>query len=228
MNNDHCQKNDIAFQKLEDELQTSRKTLKAIYDSTPYSIFLLSANYNIIFFNKWARDGSKLLYNRDMVLGESLLNYRVEGDEEIHKSFKTNFEQAILTKRVIISELEMHYPQMSFWVRSEYAPVYTDDDQLIGVLLNVQNISDRKQFQSMNEEKQLQLRQIAWSQSHETRQPLASLMGLVSLLDKESMTQENQEIIRLLEQTASRLEKVIHQNVTRANLHLHDQTEQRS
>jgi PAS domain S-box-containing protein len=228
MNNDHCPTNDITFQRLHEELQTSRQTLKAIYESTPYSIFLLSDKYSIIFFNKWAHDGSKLLYNREMVIGDSILNYRLEGDDEIHKSFKANFEQAILTKRVVISELEMHYPQMSFWVRSEYKPVYTDDDKLIGVLLNVQNISDRKQIQSLNDEKQLQLRQIAWSQSHETRQPLASLLGLVSLFDKESMTIENQEIIRLLEQTAARLEKVIHQNVARANLHLQDQTEQRS
>lgn len=226
MNNDHCPENDIALQQIREELQTSRQILKAIFDSTKSSIFLVAEDYRIIFFNKWARDGSKLLYDRDMVIGDNMLNYRREGDEPIFQAFKTNFEQAILTRKPIVSEREMHYPQMSFWVRSEYTPVYTDDDKLIGVLLNVQNISDRKQIEILNDEKQIQLRNIAWSQSHETRQPLASLLGLVSILDKESMTPENQEIIKLLEETAAKLEEVIHQNVIRANIHLQDQAGQ--
>lgn len=224
MNHDHRQENDIAYQQLQEELLTSRQILKAIFDSTKSSIFLLTADYNILFFNKSARDGSKLLYNLDMEVGDNILKYRREGDEGIFEAFTSNFQQVLRTKKTIVSEREMHYPQMRFWVRTEYTPVYSDNGDLIGVLLYVQNISDRKQIEILNDEKQTQLRQIAWSQSHETRQPLASLLGLISILDKESMTAENQEIIRLLEETAGKLETIIHQNVLRANIHLQEQT----
>jgi PAS domain S-box-containing protein len=207
---------------ISEELETSRQILKAIFDSTRSSIFLVAPDYRIIFFNKWARDGSKLLYDCDMHIGDSILNYRRAGDEATFEAFKENFERAILTQNLVVSEREMHYPQVSFWVRSEYSPVYGNDKKLIGVLLNVQNISDRKRVEKENEEKQTQLNRIAWSQSHETRQPLATLLGLINIFDKESLTSENKELMKLMESTALRLEMIVQQNVLRANIHSKD------
>jgi signal transduction histidine kinase len=62
------------------------------------------------------------------------------------------------------------------------------------------------------------LNHIAWSQSHETRQPLATLLGLINILDKTSLSEDNKKIIGLLEETAHKLELVIRQNVIRANI----------
>ena len=213
---------DNYLESVREELQTSRHILKAIFDSTKSSIFLLAPNYSVIFFNKWARDGSKFLYDRDLFVGDSLLNYRCEGDEEVFKAFKENFERAITTKEPVISEREMHYPQMSFWIRSEYTPVYDDDGKLIGVLLNVQNISDRKSYETASDQMQSQLGQIAWSQSHETRQPVATILGLINIFNKENLCEENKEILAHLETTALQLECIIQKNVLLANAHSQD------
>lgn len=202
--------------KIQHELEASRNIQKAIFDSTQSSIFLIDVSYRILFFNKWASDGTKLLYNRELCLGDSMLEYRRDNDGEIFEDFKTNFECAIMTKSMVISEREMHYPQMSFWVRSEYTPVY-DNSKLIGVLLNVQNISDLKKLEKQTALQRKQLADIAWSQSHETRQPVATMLGLLNILDKNSLTEDNQNIVRMLLKTAERLDDVIHQNVIRAN-----------
>ncbi|HEY8782256.1 MAG TPA: PAS domain S-box protein [Mucilaginibacter sp.] len=55
------------------------------------------------------------------------------------------------------------------------------------------------------------LLQIAWSNSHELRKPLCSIMGLVSLL-KEASEQERDEFLRLLEISSVELDQVLRQN----------------
>lgn len=209
--------NSASFHRIQQELHTSQQILKALFSSVQSSLFLVDPNFNIVFFNKYAFDGSKLLYGRELFIGDSILNYRREGDEEIFVAFKENFERALTSKSVVVSEREMHYPQMSFWVRSEYTPIF-DNDSSIGVLLHVQNISDRKKYENQSEVQQQQLRQIVWSQSHKTRQPLSTLLGLISILDRKSLTPENEEIIKFLEETAQKLEKVIRETVLLATL----------
>jgi PAS domain S-box-containing protein len=55
------------------------------------------------------------------------------------------------------------------------------------------------------------LLQIAWSNSHELRKPLCSIMGLVTLL-KEASDQERDEFLRLLEISSIELDQVLRQN----------------
>ncbi len=205
-----------SLHEIQQELSEARQILKAIFDNTKSSIFLLSPDFSILFFNKYARDGSRLLYGRDMMIGDSMLQYRTEGDEEIFEAFTKNFEQAIQTESMVASELEMHYPQMSFWVRSEYSPIY-EGTTLIGVLLTVLNINDRKQFQIQNELQHKQLVDIAWSQSHETRQPVSTMLGLINILDKTTLTADNLQIVKLMEETALKMDRVIQKTVKLAN-----------
>src|SRR5688572_28883948 len=128
---------------LREELQASQQILKAICDSTKSSIFLVAPDFRILFFNKWASDGCKLLYGREMFVGDSILNYREPDDESVGADFKEDFDRAIQTKTLVVREREMQHPGMRYWVRLEYTPVY-DGHELIGVLVNVLNISDRK------------------------------------------------------------------------------------
>ena len=55
------------------------------------------------------------------------------------------------------------------------------------------------------------LLQLAWSNSHELRRPLCSILGLVSLL-KEASDQEKDEFLRLLEISSTELDEVLKQN----------------
>ncbi len=54
-------------------------------------------------------------------------------------------------------------------------------------------------------------------QSHQTRQPVATILGLINILDKSELGEKNLEIIRLLEQTTQRLDDVIRDTVIKAN-----------
>lgn len=201
---------------MEDGLSYSEQILKAIFDSAKSSIFLISADYTIKYFNQWAKDGSKILYGRDLFIGDSMLNYRIANDDAMHQAFRENFEYAVSTKCRVVSESEMHFPLMNFWVRSEFTPVF-DHDKLIGILLHVENISAQKKIQLQSSLQEKRLIDIAWSLSHETRQPVATLLGLISILNKKTLCQENLQIINMLEETAGKLEKIIQQSVILAN-----------
>jgi len=63
------------------------------------------------------------------------------------------------------------------------------------------------------------LREIAWSQSHEARRPVANILGLLNLLKYEdiSMTDEQKEIFECLSKATNELDQVIHEIVAKAN-----------
>jgi len=60
------------------------------------------------------------------------------------------------------------------------------------------------------------LLQIAWSNSHELRKPLCSILSLVSLL-KEASDQEREEFLRLLEISSTELDQVLRMNNEKVN-----------
>ncbi len=86
----------------------------------------------------------------------------------------------------------------------------------------MQNISDRKSYETASDQMQDQLKQITWSQSHETRQPVATILGLINIFDKETLGAENREILTRLQDAALKLECIIQKNVLVANTYSQD------
>ena len=198
------------------ELDLSRQILRMIFDNITSSIILVAPDSRIIFLNRHARQGSITTHGRPMEVGDNIMSYRVDGDDETHQKFKANLEKALNTKTQVVDEREMHFAPMTFWIRTEFTPIF-DGDNTVGILLHFHNVTDRKKMETWTEQQANILSHIAWSQSHETRQPVATLLGLINILDKSTLTEENKEIVALLESTACKLENVIRQNVIRAN-----------
>ena len=81
-------------------------------------------------------------------------------------------------------------------------------------LVTIKDITERKLAQEEILGQNQRLREIAQISSHETRKPLASILGLVSLFDKINLDSSlNREIIQYLEITANELDQVIHEIV---------------
>lgn len=53
------------------------------------------------------------------------------------------------------------------------------------------------------------LRNIAFKNSHELRKPVANIMGLIQVLDKQNLTKENLEIIQYIETSTKELDNII-------------------
>ncbi len=212
MNKDLSLKN-LTYQEKHTESQTSQQILKSVYDCTKSSILLVSPDYNIIFYNKAACDCSALLYGRRLVIGESILSYRQDGDEELFGVFKKTLQKVRRDNAVVVTERKAHFPELSFWVRIEYTPVHNNNNQLVGIFINIHDITDRKK----NKQQQRKLNHIAWSLSHETRQPVSTILGLIGIFDKKSMTLDNLEILNHLNETIGKLDNIIREAVLRAS-----------
>ena len=198
------------------QVEVSRQIIEAISDSTQSHIILIAPNFRIIFFNRRAWYSSKHLYGRELNIGESILRYRRKFDESLFKDFYDNFYRALASGHAVIAEREMQYSSMKFWLRTEYTPVY-DGEEIIGVALRLVDISERKKQEMKIKEQNERLRQIAWIQSHETRQPIATILGLINILDKSSLSEDNSKIVGMLEETITKLDTVIRDTVISAN-----------
>lgn len=198
------------------EAERSRQIISAIFDSTQSFIILISLDYRIIFFNKKAMQATRVLYGRDLEVDDNFLSYQRDGDEAVFQAFRENFQKAIVTGGIVISEREMRFHDTSTWYRSEYTPVY-DDGKIIGVALRIVDVSERKQRETKIEKQNEQLREISWSQSHQTRQPIATILGLIHILDKSSLTPDNKKIIDMLDAEVDKLDRIISEMVIRAN-----------
>lgn len=86
-----------------------------------------------------------------------------------------------------------------------------------GLGIYASNINEQKGQEKQLQAQNKQLMEIAWTQSHELRAPLANIMGLLHLL---KIDQVNAEIQRLylekLEEAAQDLDKIIHQVVAKS------------
>lgn len=59
------------------------------------------------------------------------------------------------------------------------------------------------------EEQQRLLEKIAWIQSHKVRKPLANILGLVDLIDKNSFSEDDKGIIEMLKMSSNELDDVV-------------------
>lgn len=66
-----------------------------------------------------------------------------------------------------------------------------------------------KELESQNK----RLKKIAWKQSHEVRKPVANILGLTNIINKDELSRENLQTFNYLQQSAEDLDKIIHEIV---------------
>lgn len=200
----------------------SKYILQSFFTCTTSAMLLIAPDNRIVFYNKAAADCSELLFGRPPVIGQSILSYPQNNNQKLFVELEKAIQLVVMDNRPFTLEHKIHYPGVNFRAHLEFMPVLSSDNQVIGVFLNIENISERKKIENSNKFQRHQLNQIAWSQSHKTRQPVATILGLISILDKDSLTPANLEILCMLQETVKKLEAIIQETVIRANSHLSD------
>lgn len=201
---------------IREQLATSRQMLDTVFDSTQATIFLVSAECTLVFFNRKANERSRVMYGRELRAGDTVIDFIPGGtSSEVYRIFKSHFDAA-LAGEYVTHERKVDYSGVSFWFRAEYHPFY-EGKVIVGVAVTITDISDQKKHELQVQRQNELLKEIAWMQSHQTRQPVATILGLINILDKTELGDKNLEIIRLLEQTTQRLDDVIRDTVVKAN-----------
>ncbi len=183
------------------------KILTALYNSSRYSKLMISKDYNVIFFNRVASAFVKREFGVNMERNGNVFNYI---NDEIRPDFKLFIDQA-LNGRICETEYLANFPKSGkAWIRLEIYPVYDENKEVIGVSYNAIDISSRKLDRLTIEDQSKRLKEIAFTQSHIIRKPVANMIGLINLFESENLTEENKFILSKLQESLSELDHVIY------------------
>ncbi|MDN3668785.1 PAS domain S-box protein [Echinicola jeungdonensis] len=97
----------------------------------------------------------------------------------------------------------------AFWNSVAISPVENEYEGITHWIANIRDITPIKNYIKTIESQNKKLKEIAWTQSHITRTPLARIMGIVNLLcDSLNNPSETQDLLPLLEQSTNELDQV--------------------
>jgi len=196
---------DITESKIQEEkVKKSEYLLKAILNSTSDTNILVDTKGEILSFNRAAAENMKSLYQKEIQVGQNMIaEYGLPNTKEI---FVKDFLTALSGREVATERLLTFPNNEQVWVNLRLFPVFNEKGEVWAVSLNYTNIDTLKRQHAKLEE-------IARLQSHTIRRPLTSILGLIDILDKNALNEENKKIIEYLKQSALELDMVIHEIV---------------
>jgi PAS domain-containing protein len=165
-------------------IEASEIKLKAAFDSSTDVHVLVGRNLEVLAFNKPASYYIRSIYQYEITVGDRILNYV---DPKNKKHFAKYFDIAFKGKTIKHDLLIRPGTRFECWREIKLVPVKNNNDEIIGVALNSADISKRKQQERQIHIQNEALTRIAIIQSHELRRPVASLLGLMNLIQMEEL-----------------------------------------
>lgn len=115
--------------------------------------------------------------------------------------------------------------QRFFWCDSSIIPILNQQNEISHFICFRYDVTDRITSEIQLREHNAKLKEIAWISSHELRHPLASMLGLIQLFDRNNLgSSEHTELMDLLENACNKLDEQIHAIVARTSLTLGSET----
>ena len=190
-------------------LREKTNVLNAFINSTTDTNFLLGPGpeYAVLAYNKAAAEATRALFQRELQVGDSFLDYTVP---DLQPKFKEDVAKALAGDKVEEERKVAYEPGLEVYWQATYEPAYDEDGTVMGVAFNITNIDAQRKYQLALEEKNQRLEEISHLQSHEIRRPVASLLGLLNLLNPNKFDEENKAIVELMQGSIHEMDEVVH------------------
>lgn len=187
--------------KTQEKVYLDSENLRAIINNTSDLIWSVDKDFKIIAGNEpfWKRVAELTAKSEDTVTNADF-------DPKLLERYMAHYQAAFTgqafstVKERTLGNGQLAYEQLSF------NPIY-DHQKVIGVNCFLRDITEQQQHIRKIETQNQRLLDIAWTQSHRVRVPLANILGLVQLL--EAVGPEDQEILQKLRSSAADLDEVI-------------------
>ena len=206
---------DISKEKeLYDAIRNSEHKLLSTINNTKDLIWTVDTDLKIIFCNKPYQDyfykiAGVVLDEGDYALG----NWH---SEEFINRRKKEYERA-LNGESFITVIEEHRDGGVQYNEISSNPVFDHHGNIIGVNCIVRDVTEQRMQLLKIQQQNEMLKEIAWIQSHKVRGPVASILGLVSLIKTEPETPHNLEIIDMLRNATNELDIIIREVVAKTS-----------
>ncbi len=185
----------------------------AILNSTPNSFILIDENFRILSLNGKAVKMLSQYKNRSVSEGYCFLDCVPEVE-------KANFENQVETSyqgALHKFEREITHPNGSvYWIQLTLAPAYNANEEIFGVTIIIENITQAKKTEQLILNQNFELRKtnkeldhFIYSISHDVRAPLSSIEGLSGLIDLASTMEEMREYNVYIQESTQKLDNFI-------------------
>lgn len=195
--------------KQEVQLQYISTDLTAIKNSTRDFNIILTPQLCIRTFSKAANDAANQFFRKNLKVGESIMPYIAKEDRI---GFVEHFQKALSGKDMVY-EKRINIKGKKVWFEFALLPIFDDQQQVLCVAFNAHMIDSVKRAKEKINQQSSILQQIAYTQSHLVRGPLANILGCVQLLEEESNISttlaERRQLIQYIAEAAKNLDEVI-------------------
>jgi PAS domain S-box-containing protein len=100
--------------------------------------------------------------------------------------------------------------KQKYWVNIEFTPLFTADGKPDGYIAIHTDITPRKEKEERISRQNEILKNIAWMSSHELRRPVASILGLIELINDTTDEGDKTEYIKMMQTCTKHLDEIIH------------------
>lgn len=211
---------DISEEKrAQEESARTKNSLEALINNTEDQIWSVDSEMRYVYMNKAYRNQIARFTGHEPVHGEFSYHHKGYTAEEIEE-WNEHYQRALAGERyMMISEVidPLNGKLMSFQV--SFNPIYKVKGQITGVGCFARDITQWLASEKAIVDQNDRLRHIASLTSHELRRPVASMLGLINLMDRANFfNPDNKEIIEHLLTVGNEIDEVIRLIVDRTVL----------
>jgi PAS domain S-box-containing protein len=130
-------------QRAEEALSEQYSTLRSIIDSANAHIFSLDREYCYTSFNQGHAAVMKAIYGAEIETGQSLLGYMIVAEDR--EAAKRNLDRALAGEQIVEEAYSGEELLSRRYFQVSHSPIKTETDDVIGVAVLAQDITERKQ-----------------------------------------------------------------------------------
>lgn len=105
-----------------------------------------------------------------------------------------------------------------YWVLMDITPVMNDSGKIERLIIIQTNITEKKKFVEQLKEKNKLLMEVAYISSHRLRKPVASMLGVIALMDKQDLSNpENKRLLGFVERLTNDMDVMLHELADKCN-----------
>jgi PAS domain-containing protein len=202
----HQQKQELEL--LRDNLRLEKQNLAALINNTTDIIWSVNQELRLVSYNRGYISYIENWCGKQPVSGDHTAAYATS--EGQITEWEGYYKRALSGEDFKVELLISAADQSSIFIDARFHPIKDTDGSIIGVGCNCRDITEYKKHLLQVQEQNRQLREIAWIQSHKVRSPLASLLGLLDVFNRDDLSDpDNTRVLDKIKIAANDLDNVI-------------------
>ncbi|HVD97689.1 MAG TPA: PAS domain-containing sensor histidine kinase [Cytophagaceae bacterium] len=208
---------DITQQKLiRRELMVGKSSLDALINNTSDLIWSVDRDCRLLSFNKPFRDMMKYFLPDQEIQKGMRLAFPTVSAKDVAEDWMQYYQRALEGEQFTVEYFSKPAGQV-FYTETSFNPIFNEQQEIIGVGCFSRDIGHHKKTEEerklliqrlVNQNKDLE--EFSFIASHNLRSPVASILGLLQIYNKQEPSDPHNEVVmENLKKTAGKLDEII-------------------